>query len=217
MANLLFAAMVLSGILAVAGCAGPYMDNGLYGYGGGAGAQLYPYDALMGAGCGGAMQPYYQPQPYAYYDNTVVYANPPAPGACAAPPGQWIDRRQQYPEERLRRGAAAGELTHRGARHVQREQGRMRADGHLDPRERGRLNAMQTRSSRDMYRQRHNEARPGAAASSRHPGPARPLAQAQARPAGPPHAAAQPRGDNQRQSKGQSRSNGGRGGHHDGG
>jgi hypothetical protein len=147
----------------------------------------------------------------------VVYANPPAPGACAAPPGQWIDRRQQYPEERLRRGAAAGELTHRGARHVQRDQGRMRADGHLDPRERGRLNAVQTRSSRDMYRQRHNEARPGAAASSRHPGPARPLAQAQARPAGPPHAAAQPRGDNQRQSKGQSRSNGGRGGHHDGG
>jgi hypothetical protein len=94
-------------------------------------------------------------------------------------------------------------LTHRGARHVQMEQGRMRADGHLDPRERGRLNAVQTRSSRDMYRQRHNEARPGAAASSRHPGP--------------PHAAAQPRGDNQRQSKGQSRSNGGRGGHHDGG
>ncbi|OGR30566.1 MAG: hypothetical protein A2139_00790, partial [Desulfobacca sp. RBG_16_60_12] len=219
MANILLAAALLSGILAVSGCVGPYPGNGAYGYGGGEGYASYgggqsnPYDAGIGGGYGQPVQPYYQPQPYAVYDNTVVYANQPVQQAtgryeAAAAPGRWLDRRQQHQEERIQRGQASGQLTPREARRLQMEQGRirgaegrMRADGNLNPQERGRLNAMQQKSSQDIYRQRHNGVQPGAAAPSRPTGPARPLAQVhpagQPRAAAQPQAAAQPRGADQ--------------------
>ncbi len=205
MANIRLAAVLLSGILAVSGCAGlvPGMEalgpagGGYPSYGGG---QLNPYDAVIGGLFGQAGQPYYQPQPYAVYDNTVVYQPvQPATGRyeAAAPPGRWLDRRQQHQEERIRGGLAAGQLTPGEARRLQAEQGRsrgaegrMRADGTLNPQERGRLNAMQNRSSQDIYRQRHNGVQGGAAAPSRPTGPARPTAQVHQ--AGQPAAAAQP-------------------------
>ena len=223
MANIRLAAVLLSGILAVSGCAGlvPGMEalgpagGGYPSYGGG---QLNPYDAVIGGllWTGGATllsapalrgfrqhRGYYQPVQ-------------PATGRyeAAAPPGRWIDRRQQRQEERIRGGLAAGQLTPGEARRLQTEQGRsrgaegrMRADGTLNPQERGRLNAMQNRSSQDIYRQRHNGVQGGAAAPSRPTGPARPTAQVHQ--AGQPAAAAQPAA--------QSRSNGGRVARHDGG
>jgi hypothetical protein len=223
MANIWLAAALLSGILAVSGCAGSYPGNGAYGYGGGegypsyGGGQLNPYDAVIGGLFGQAVQPYYQPQPYAVYDNTVVYQPvQPAPGGYAsAPPGRWLDRRHHYQEEGLRTGPAAGPMTPGEARRLSREQGRMRADANLNHQERSHFNAVQPRSSQDLYRQRHNGNQPAAVAPSRPTGPARPLAQA--RPAGPPTAAAQPRGGNQPQTGGHSHSNGGSAARHDGG
>jgi hypothetical protein len=229
MANILLAAALLSGILAVSGCVGPYPGNGAYGYGGGegypsyGGGQSYPYDAGIGGVYGQPVQPYYQPQPYAVYDNTVVYGYQPAqpvqqaPGGYgAAAPGRWIDRRQQHQEERIRTGRASGQLTPREARRLQMEpgrirgaEGRMRADGNLNPRERGRPNAMQQKSSQDIYRQRHNGVQPGAAAPSRPTGPARPTAQV--------HQAGQPRAADQPRTATQPRSSGGRVARHDGG
>jgi hypothetical protein len=235
MANILLAAALLSGILAVSGCVGPYPGSGAYGYGGGGGypsyggAQAYPYDPGVGGGYAQPVQPYYQPQPYAYNNNTVVYDYQPGQpvqqatgGYASAPPGRWIDRRQQHQEERIRRGQASGQLTPREARRLQMEQGRirgaegrMRADGNLNPQERARLNAMQTRSSQDIYRQRHNGVQPGAAAQSRPTGPARPMAQVY--PAGQPRAAAQPRAADQPRTAAQPRANGGRAARNDGG
>jgi hypothetical protein len=231
MANVWLAAVLLSGILAVSGCAGlvPGIEalgsagGGYPSYGGG---QSYPYNPGVGGGYGQPVQPYYQPQPYAYYDNTVVYGNQPVQQATgryeAAPPGRWIDRRQQHQEERIRIGQASGQLTPREARRLQVEQGRirgaegrMRADGNLNPQERGRVNAMQQKSSQDIYRQRHNGVQAGAAAPSRPTGPARPTAQVHQ--AGQPRAAVQPRAADQPRTANQARSNGGRGARNDGG
>jgi len=161
MANVLLAAALLSGILAVSGCVGPLPGIGGYGYGGGGGypsyggGQPYPYDPGAGGGYAQPVQPYYQPQPYAYSGAPGVYVYPPAqpvPQAAgehaSALPGRWIDRRQQ------------GRI--RGA------EGRMRADGNLSPQERARLNAMQQRSSQAIYRQRHNGVKPGPTATPAH-------------------------------------------------
>ena len=80
MANVFLAAALLSGILAVSGCVGPLPGIGAYGYGGGGGypsyggGQAYPYDPGVGGGYAQPVQPYYQPQPYAYSGNPEVYA-----------------------------------------------------------------------------------------------------------------------------------------------
>jgi len=227
--NVFLVAALLSSILAVSGCAGPYPGGGAYGYGGGGGypsyggTQAYPYNSGVDGGYGQPVQPYYQPQPYAYSGNPGVYAYQPAEpvpqatgGYTAAPSGRWIDRRQQRQEKRIQQGQASGQLTPREARRLQMEQGRirgaegrMRADGNLNPPERARLNAMQQKSSQDIYRQRHNGVQSGVAAPSRPTGPARPMAQV--RPAEQPRAAAQPR------TATQPRSNGGRAARNDGG
>ena len=221
MANVFLAAALLSGILAVSGCAGlvPGMEalgSAGGGYPSNGGPQAYPYDAGVGGGYAQPVQPYYQPQPYAYSGNPGVYAYQPAEpipqatgGYTAAPPGRWLDRRQQRQEDRIQQGLASGQLTPREARRLQNEQARirgaerrMRADGNLSPQERARLNAMQQKSSQDIYRLRHNGVQPGPTAQSRPTGPARPMAQV--RPAGQPRAAVQPR------AAGQPRSNSGR-------
>jgi len=228
MAKFFLAAGLLSGILAVSGCAGLVPGLEALGSAGGGypasnGAQAYPYDAGQGGGYAQPVQPYYQPRPYAYSGNPEVYAYQPAQpvphatqGYAAAPPGRWIDRRQQRQQDRIHQGQAAGQLTPREARRLQNEQarirgaeGRMRADGNLSPQERSRLNAMQNRGSQDIYRQRHNGVQPGPAVQpgptvqSRPTGPGRPTAQlrpgvqprpqVQARAAAQPRAAVQPR------------------------
>ena len=98
MANILLAAVLLSGILAVSGCAGPICRNGAYGYGGGegypsyGGGQSYPYNPGAGGGYAQPVQPYYQPQPYAYSGNTVVYATS-RPSRFSKQPGYTRRRR----------------------------------------------------------------------------------------------------------------------------
>ena len=211
MANVFFAAALLSGILAVSGCVGPLPNiGGLLGGGGGGypsygGTQSYPYDPGAGGGYAQPVQPYYQPQPYAYSGTPEVYGYQPAQpvpqvteGYATSPPGRWIDRRQHNQQDRIRQGRASGQLTPQEARRLQMEQGRirgaegrMRADGNLSPQERTRLNGMQNRASQDIYRQRHNGVQPGPTVQSR---PTRPAPHtAQMLPGGPPQAPAQPR------------------------
>ena len=82
MANVFLTAVLFSGILAVSGCAGlvPGLEalgslgGGNPSYGGGqAYPQAYPYDPGQGGGYAQPVQPYYQPQPYAYSGNPGVY------------------------------------------------------------------------------------------------------------------------------------------------
>ena len=206
MANVWLAAVLLSGILAVSGCAGLVPGLEALGSAGGGypsygGNQAYPYDPGQGGGYAQPVQPYYQPQPYAYAGNPEVYYQP-APqeteGGTTAPSGHWIDRRQHRQADRIHQGRASGQLTPREARRLHNEQayirgaeGRMRAEGHPSPQEQARLNAMQQRSSQDINRLRHNRVQPGPRVQARPAGPGRPMAQV--RPAAPPRAAAQPR------------------------
>jgi hypothetical protein len=213
MANVFFAAVLLSGILAVSGCAGPLNGIGalasalgsIPSYGGG---QAYPYAPGVAGGYAQPVQPYYQPQPYAYSGPTEVYPYQPGQpvpqvtGEYASPSsGHWA-RRQQRQEERMQQGLASGQLTPQEARRLQHEQrriqgaeGRMRADGNLSPRERTRLNTMQQRSSQDIYRLRHNGVQAGPTAPpTAQVGPAaQPRMAAPSRAAAPQRAAAQPR------------------------
>ena len=210
MANVFLAATLLSGILAVSGCAGliPGLEalgsggGGYPSYGGGqAYPQAYPYDPGQGGGYAQPVQPYYQPQPYAYSGDPGVYyqQGPQATqGYTTEPSGRWLDRRQQRQQDRIHQGEASGQLTPREARRLHNEQayirgaeGRMRADGNLSPQERARLNTMQNRGSQDINRLRHNGVQPGPTMQPRPTAPGRPMAEL--RPAGQPRATAQPR------------------------
>jgi len=206
MAKVFFAAVLLSGILAVSGCAGlvpglEALGSAGGGYPSSGGAQAYPYDPGQGGGYAQPVQPYYQPQPYAYSGNPEVYYQqvPQATEGCSsAPSGRWLDRRQHRQQDRIHQGRVSGQLTPREARRLHNEQayirgaeGRMRADGNLSPQERARLNTMQNRSSQDIYRLRHNGIQPGPTVQPRPTGPGQPMAQV--RPAAQPRAAAQPR------------------------
>ena len=183
MANVFFAAVLLSGILAVSGCAG--LVPGLGALGALAVGATHPTAAArptprptpMIPGKAGAMpsrfNPIISPSP------TLIPATPesslpgqPVPqatqGYTAAPSGRWIDRRQQRQQDRIQQGQASGQLTPREARRLQNEpgrirgaEGRMRADGNLSPQERARLNTMQNRGSQDINRLRHNGVQPG--------------------------------------------------------
>jgi hypothetical protein len=222
MANVFLAAVLLSGILAVSGCGMPLPGSGAYGDGGGGyggggypfygGTQGYPVAPGIAEVYAQPVQPYYQPQPYAYSGTTEVYTSQPdqavpqaTGGYGAAPSGRWLDRRQHRQEERFRQGRASGQLTPPEARRLQHEQrriqgaeGRMQADGNLGPRERARLNGMQQRGSQDIYRQRHNGVQAGPTAQQTRPtGTAPPMAQV--RPAAQPKIAAAPRAAAQRQ------------------
>jgi hypothetical protein len=227
MANVFFAAVLFSGILAVSGCAGLIPGLEALGSGGGGypsygGGQAYPYDPGQGGGYAQPVQPYYQPQPYAYSGNPEVYAyqqGQPVPQATrgynAPPQGRWLDRRQQRQEDRIHQGRASGQLTPREVRRLHNEQayirgaeGRMRADGNLSPQERARLNAMQNRSSQDINRLRHNRVQPGPTVQPRPTRPGQPGAEL--RPAAQSRAAVQPR------VAAQPRTNGGRPGRYDG-
>jgi tellurite resistance protein len=74
-----------------------------------------------------------------------------------------IDGREDHQQERIYEGVQSGQVTPREFNRLQTEQarirgaeGRMKADGHLDPAERARLNAMLDRSSGHIYRAEHN-------------------------------------------------------------
>jgi hypothetical protein len=218
MANIFFTAVLLSGILAVSGCAGLIPGLEALGAGGGGGypsygggqayPQAYPYDPGQGGGYAQPVQPYYQPQPYAYSGNPGGGYYQQAPqanqGYTAEPQGRWVDRRQQRQQDRIQQGQASGQLTPREARRLQNEpgrirgaEGRMRADGNLSPQERARLNSMQNRGSQDINRLRHNGVQPGPTVQPRPTRPGHPGAElrtgAQPRAVVQPRVAAQPR------------------------
>ncbi len=227
MANIFFAAVLLSGILAVSGCAGlvPGLEalgslgGGNPSYGGG---QAYPYDPGQGGGYAQPVQPYYQPQPYIYPGSPEVYVyqqGQPVPQAnqvyTAEPQGRWIDRRQQRQQDRIHQGRAAGQLNPREARRLHNEptrvrgtEGRIRADGNLNPQERTRLHAMQNRGSQDINRRGYNRVQPGPTVQPRPTRPGRPGAELRT--------GAQPRATVQPRVAAQPRANGGRPARHDG-
>ena len=223
MANVFLAAVLLSGILAVSGCAGLVPGLEALGSAGGGypsygGAQAYPYNPGQGGGYAQPVQPFYQPQPYAYSGNPEVYYQqvPQATqGYPAAPSGRWLDRRQQRQQERIHPGQASGQLTPGEARRLHNEparirgaERRMRTDGNLNYQERARLNTMQNRSSQDINQLRQNGVQPGPTVQPRPTSPGRPAAEL--RPAAQPRAAVQPR------AAAQPRANGGRPARHDG-
>jgi len=200
MSNVLLAAALLSGLLAVSGCGGLYPGGGTSGNGGGGsypsygGTQTYPYDAGAGGSYAQQSQPYYQPQAEVYSGNSGAYAYqstqvPQAPGGYPPPPpGRWIDQRQQRQDDRIQQGLASGQLTPDEARRLREQQGRiagaegrMRADGYLSPQERGRLNAMQQRGSQNIYGMRHNGVQTGPTAQPQSTGGVRPMMQSQPR------------------------------------
>jgi hypothetical protein len=213
MANVCVAAVLLSGILAVSGCAGLIPGLEALGAGGGGGypydggGQAYPYDPGQGGGYAQPVQPYYQPQAYAYSGNPEVYYQQ-VPQATqvytAGPSGRWVDWRQQRQQERIYQGRAAGHLTpgearrwRNGPAHIRGAERRMRAHGNLNHQERPRFNARQNSKGQYINRQGHNGVQPGPRVQPRPARPGRPAAHlrtaAQPRAAMQPRAAAQPR------------------------
>lgn len=81
-----------------------------------------------------------------------------------------IDQRQQHQRDRIRQGAASGELTRRETRHAVRDQRHIRhlerkakADGTVTCRERTRIHHEQNRASRSLHRyKRDAQAKPRA-------------------------------------------------------
>jgi polyhydroxyalkanoate synthesis regulator phasin len=72
------------------------------------------------------------------------------------------DNRQANQGARIREGVKSGELTHREAKRLRKEQRainrterRMEADGEVTTREKARLERMQDRACKDIYRQKH--------------------------------------------------------------
>jgi hypothetical protein len=242
MAMVSWAAVLLVSTLTVVGCVGPYPGMSPYGYGGGydlgyggggggGGAcqpyyspQPYAYDPGYGGGYSQPYQPYYQSQPYVYYGNSGVYVYQPGQvvppgleGTTAAPPGSWVERRQQRQEDRIQQAWNSGQLSPEEYRRLTREQaqrrgteGRLRAGGNPNPQERGQFNPgpngsgppinqpsnhrVQTGPNAPVrpYGQVQPMAPPGATAPTRATMQPRPMAQArpvmQARPAAPPRA-----------------------------
>ena len=74
-----------------------------------------------------------------------------------------VDRRERHQQRRIRQGVRSGELTHREARRLERQQavthaeeGAAKADGKVTKRERRHLNRRENRTSRHIYRQKHD-------------------------------------------------------------
>lgn len=74
-----------------------------------------------------------------------------------------VDRRERNQQRRIRRGVRSGELTHREARRLERQQAvthaeeaAAKADGKVTKRERRHLNRRENRTSRHIYRQKHD-------------------------------------------------------------
>lgn len=74
-----------------------------------------------------------------------------------------VDRRERHQQRRIRHGVRSGELTHREARRLERQQAvthaeeaAAKADGKVTKRERRHLNRRENRTSRHIYRQKHD-------------------------------------------------------------
>ena len=74
-----------------------------------------------------------------------------------------IERREARQDARIHQGVRSGELTpgeaarlRAGQRHVDRMEGRAKADGVVTPRERARIGRAQNNESRRIYRLKHN-------------------------------------------------------------
>ncbi len=83
--------------------------------------------------------------------------------ALADAPLKTANQRQARQEHRIRQGARSGQLTHREARKLQRQQRhirkmkrRARRDGKVTRREKRRINRAQNRANRNIRRKKHN-------------------------------------------------------------
>jgi uncharacterized membrane protein YebE (DUF533 family) len=88
--------------------------------------------------------------------------------AWANPYNSYVDQRQRDQEQRIQQAWHSGQLTpqeyHRlekRLQHIRQLEGRMRADGRLDPAEKTRINEMLNQSEMDIYRSTHHYRRPG--------------------------------------------------------
>jgi hypothetical protein len=90
----------------------------------------------------------------------VIFGSLPA---VAGPYDGYLNRREMNQKHRINQGWRSGQITPGEFRHLQPQQGRiraaearMRADGRLNRWERGRLNRMENRAGRGIYHYRHN-------------------------------------------------------------
>jgi hypothetical protein len=74
-----------------------------------------------------------------------------------------INHRQHDQERRINQGVRSGELTHREAYHLRRDERHIRnekrlamAEGRMTPRERAHIRHQENRLSRRIYRDKHN-------------------------------------------------------------
>ncbi len=175
--------------LTLGGCAGMPLDlngygNGASGYGYG-GSCPQPYGASMavpipmdpGYGAPAVVyapqaQPYYAPQPYAYYQGASGYPPAPPPDVAGAP----FSRHGNYMADSWNDHRERGQRPWTEPGHLRGAEGRMRAEGNFGPQERGRLNTMPNRANPDIYRGRPNGmVQPGAAGPQRGNGPMGPM------------------------------------------
>jgi uncharacterized membrane protein YebE (DUF533 family) len=74
-----------------------------------------------------------------------------------------VDQREANQQARIQQGVQSGELTSReatnlekGQAHVEKMEGKAKADGKVTPKERARLTKAQDKQSRKIYRKKHN-------------------------------------------------------------
>ncbi len=74
-----------------------------------------------------------------------------------------INTHQAHQHHRIKQGVRSGELTHREARHLKAQQGKIRhakriakADGVVTPNEKAHIKNEQARASRKIYKQKHD-------------------------------------------------------------
>ncbi len=75
-----------------------------------------------------------------------------------------IDKRQEFQEKRIDRGAQSGQLTdkekarlEKGQRRVQKAEDKATADGKMTKKERARIEHMQDQQSKKIHRERHDK------------------------------------------------------------
>lgn len=75
-----------------------------------------------------------------------------------------IDKRQQYQEKRIEKGAQTGQLTEKEQKRLQKGQARVQkaedkavADGKVTKQERKKIEHMQDQQSKAIYRERHDK------------------------------------------------------------
>jgi len=79
-----------------------------------------------------------------------------------------VDQREKNQQERIKEGVKSGELTPAETRHLEMQQGKIKADemnakadGKVTPAERRHLKREQNRASRNIHRKKHNARTPG--------------------------------------------------------